>query len=139
MGKSDVKTVVVGAKASLTREITSGDIQIFADLSGDHNPVHLDGEYAKDTIFGEPIAHGLLSAGFISAVLGMQLPGPGAVYREQTLSFLAPVKAGDTITAEVEVLEVDSKGKNAIFRTFCRNQHGIIVLEGRATLSLPRK
>ncbi len=99
----------------------------------------LDEEYAKDTAFQGRIAHGMLAAGFISAVMAMQLPGPGSIYREQTLRFVSPVRIGDTITATAEIIEIGSKRKSAKLKTICTNQKGAVVLEGVASVFLPRK
>ncbi len=102
-----IEDLEVGMIRSLTKEITDLDIELFAQVSTDHNPVHMDDEYAMDTIFEGRIAHGMLTAGLISAVIGEQLPGHGTVYLGQSLKFLAPVRPGDMVTAEVEVLEID--------------------------------
>ena len=134
----DRQTLEVGDSARIEKKVSESDIIQFAEITGDKNPVHLDEEYAKQTVFGTRIAHGMLSAGYISAVLGMKLPGPGAVYMGQTLTFLAPVRIGDTITATAEVTEIGAKRKTAKLKTTCTNQDGVIVLEGIATISLPR-
>ncbi|MEM7719017.1 MAG: MaoC family dehydratase [Pseudomonadota bacterium] len=102
-----IEDMEVGMVRSLTKEITDLDIELFAQVSTDHNPVHMDDAYAMDTIFEGRIAHGMLTAGLISAVIGEQLPGHGTVYMGQSLKFLAPVRPGDSVTAEVEVLEID--------------------------------
>ncbi len=102
-----IEDLEVGMMRSLTKEITDLDIELFAQVSSDHNPVHLDDAYAQDTIFEGRIAHGMLTAGLISAVIGEQLPGHGTVYLGQSLKFLAPVRPGDLVTAQVEVLEID--------------------------------
>ncbi|HEY8369179.1 MAG TPA: MaoC family dehydratase [Thermodesulfobacteriota bacterium] len=126
----------VGARAELTRTLTDADIRKFAEATGDTNPVHLDEAYAKGTVFGGRIAHGLLTAGLVSAVLANRLPGPGTVYLSQTLEFKAPVRPGDTVTAEVEVLEVT--GRRARLATRCRLADGTLVLAGEAVVRLPR-
>ena len=102
-----IEDLEIGMVRSLTKEITDLDIELFAQVSTDRNPVHLDDSYAMDTIFGGRIAHGMLTAGLVSAVIGEQLPGHGTVYLGQSLKFLAPVRPGDVVTAEVEVLEID--------------------------------
>ena len=117
-----------------SRTITEADIIEFADVSGDHNPVHLDEEYAAQSMFGGRIAHGLLAASMISAVLGTKLPGPGSVYLGQTLKFLAPVRIGDTIEASVEVIAVRKDKHILTLRTDCVNQDGTLVLTGEATV-----
>jgi 3-hydroxybutyryl-CoA dehydratase len=124
----------IGRRAEYTRTITEDDIERFAEVSGDHNPVHLDAEYAARTPFGGRIAHGILSAAFISAVLGNDLPGPGAIYLGQTLKFLAPVRIGDTITASVEVIAVREEKRIVTLRTDCTNQNGAVVLTGEAVM-----
>jgi len=127
----------IGQSADLTKVITEEDILRFAEITGDRNPVHISEEFAAQTRFGERIAHGILTAGLISAVIGMKLPGPGCLYVSQTLAFLAPVKIGDEITARAEVVEVIS-GKRLKLRTLCINQREEVVLEGEAIIVPPR-
>lgn len=124
----------VGESASLTRTITEDDVVAFARLTGDTNPLHLDEAYARTTRFGRRIAHGLLTAGLISALLGTELPGPGAIYLEQSLRFLEPVYPGDTITATVEVTAYREDKGLVTLRTECFNQQGEQVLTGEAVL-----
>ncbi|MCB9135421.1 MAG: MaoC family dehydratase [Anaerolineales bacterium] len=126
-----------GQKTTLTKTFTEADVIAFADASGDHNPVHLDETYAQTTRFGKRIAHGMLVAGLISAVLGTQLPGPGTIYLGQELSFKAPVFLGDTITAVVEVANVREGKPIATLTTNCYNQDGTLVIEGKATVLVP--
>lgn len=122
----------IGDRASFARTITEADIVNFAGVTGDFNPVHIDEEYAKATMFKGRIAHGMLSATLISNVLGNKLPGPGCIYLKQELIFLAPVRIGDTITAEVEVLEIiEDKGRMRL-RTRCLDQKEKVVLDGEA-------
>jgi 3-hydroxybutyryl-CoA dehydratase len=128
----------VGDSAEQSKTVSETDIYLFAGITGDFNPAHVDEEYARRTFFGTRIAHGLLTAGFISAVLGCRLPGPGAVYMRQELSFLGPVRIGDTITARVEVLEIDREKGRARLLTTCDNQEGKRVLTGEALVS-PRR
>ena len=123
-----------GQKATLSKTFTDADVRAFAEASGDHNPVHLDDDYAQTTRFGKRIAHGMLVAGLISAVLGTQLPGPGTIYLGQELNFKAPVYIGDTITAEIEVANVREGKPIAILTTNCTNQDGTLVIEGKATV-----
>ena len=124
----------VGDKASMSKTGTEFDVYSFAGVTGDFNPVHIDAEFAKTTMFKERIAHGMLSAGFISAVLGTALPGKNTIYMGQELQFKAPVKIGDTVTATVEVLE-KIEGKNRlILRTTVTNQDGVLVTDGKATV-----
>ena len=108
-----------GMAASLSYLVTEEMVKIFADVSGDHNPVHMDDEYAAGTQFKERIAHGALSSSFISAVLGTKLPGPGAIYMSQSVKFLAPVKFGDTVKAEAVVLERIEIKNRVRFETAC--------------------
>jgi 3-hydroxybutyryl-CoA dehydratase len=107
----------VGMAAAFSKTITEDDITLFAEVSGDHNPVHMDEAFAKTTLFKTRIAHGLLSASFISRVLGVQLPGPGAIYLKQNLSFLAPVKIGDTVTAIVTITAIDPEKRRVTLDT----------------------
>jgi 3-hydroxybutyryl-CoA dehydratase len=127
----------VGQSAEMTKVITGEDILLFAEVTGDRNPVHISEEFAAKTRFGERIAHGILTAGLISAVIGMKLPGPGCLYLSQTLSFLAPVRIGDEITARAEIAEVIS-GKRLKLKTQCINQREEVVLEGEAVVVPPR-
>jgi len=128
----------IGDRASMSKQITERDVIRFAELTGDINPIHMDKLYAEQTIFGERIAHGMLTASLISAVLGIKLPGPGNIYVSQTLKFKAPVKFGDVIEAEVEVVEKIPERNRVRLSTVCRNQHGTVVLEGEAVV-LPRR
>ena len=128
----------VGDSTSRTMTITDETIRAFADLTGDHNPVHLDDAYAAGTRFGRRIAHGMIAAGLISATLANDLPGPGTVYLGQTLQFKAPVFPGDTLTATVEVKSVRADKPIVILTTVCTNQDGTRVLEGEATVLVSR-
>ena len=127
----------VGDTGKFSKTVTDADIYLFAGVTGDLNPAHIDENYAQGTFFKTRIAHGMLSAGFISAVIGTRLPGPGTVYMRQTLDFLAPVRIGDTVTATVEVVEKVEK-KRVRLKTICTNQEGVAVLEGEALVSPPR-
>ncbi|WP_373066642.1 MaoC family dehydratase [Zavarzinia sp.] len=126
----------LGQSAAFSKTISEADILMFSGVSGDTNPVHLDAEYAATTPFKERIAHGMLSAGLISAVLGTKLPGPGAIYVGQTLRFKAPVKIGDTVVAEAKVIELVPEKKRAVFSTTC-TVRGKVVVEGEATIMVP--
>ena len=126
------KQLHVGDKAKLTRTITDEMVVAFADLVGDHNPVHLDEAFAATTRFGRRIAHGMLVAGLISSVIATDLPGPGSVYLSQTLRFKAPVYLGDTITVHVEVVKRREDKPIVTLRTICTNQDGKTVIEGEA-------
>ena len=123
-----------GDKASRTTPITDEMIRLFADLTGDTNPVHLDDTYAAGTRFGRRIAHGMIAAGLISAALANDLPGPGTVYLSQTLQFKAPVYPGDTLTTTVEVKNVRPDKPIVTLITVCLNQHEKVVLEGEAVV-----
>ncbi len=121
-----------GQQASITREVTAADVETFAEISGDNNPVHLDQAFAEKSRFKKRIAHGILSAGYISAVLGSKLPGPGTIYLSQSITFKAPVYLGDSITASVTVLNYRPDKHILTLRTECVNQDGVVVLEGQA-------
>ncbi len=121
-----------GQQASITRVVTAADVEAFAGISGDTNPVHLDQDFAEKSRFKKRIAHGILSAGYISAVLGSKLPGPGTIYLSQNLAFKAPVYLGDTVTATVTVLNYRPDKHILTLRTECINQDGTVVLEGQA-------
>jgi 3-hydroxybutyryl-CoA dehydratase len=137
IGKT-IDEIRVGDTAQFTKTVSEADVYLFAGITGDLNPAHVDEEYAKKTYFGTRIAHGLLSAGFISTVLGNRLPGPGSIYLRQELTFLGAVKIGDTITAQVEVREVDTVKGRVTLLTTCDNQEGKRVLTGEAVVSPPR-
>lgn len=129
--------VKIGDKATFTRTVTEEDIQAFARVSGDNQPLHLDDTFASKTRFRKRIAHGMLSAGYISAALGTKLaPGAVVVYLGQTMRFRLPVSIGDTITAELEVTAIDVERRIATVRTDCLNQNGDAVLTGEATVLL---
>jgi 3-hydroxybutyryl-CoA dehydratase len=123
-----------GQRASWTKTITEADVAAFAALTGDHNPLHVDAAFASRSRFGERIVHGMLTAGLISAVLGMRLPGPGGIYVSQTLRFLRPVRLGDTVTATAEVLVWRPDRRLLTVRTTCTTQRGETVVDGEATL-----
>ena len=126
----------VGATATLTRTVTAEDVERFSVITGDRNPAHFDDEFARACQFRERVAHGLLVAGHISAVLGTVLPGPGSIYLKQSLSFRAPVYVGDTITATVTVVHVRSDKPIVTLETTCANPHGDRVVEGEAVILL---
>ena len=127
-------TFEIGQRASFTKTVTESDVTLFAGLTGDFNPVHIDAEYARKSRFGQRVAHGLFTAGLISAVLGNRLPGPGCIYLGQQLDFLAPVFIGDTITAVVEVTEWRADKRIITLKTDCYNQGQAAVLTGKAVL-----
>jgi 3-hydroxybutyryl-CoA dehydratase len=128
----------VGLSAEITRVVGAGDIDAFAAVSGDTNPVHLDDAYARTTTFGGRIAHGMLAAAYISAVLGTKLPGPGAIYLTQSLRFRRPVKIGDPVTAKVSVKALDEKRGHATLATVCQ-VNGKTVIDGEAVVMVQRR
>ncbi len=130
--------IQVGMRESIMRTVMDEDVVGFAELTGDHNPVHLSDLYAEKTVFGQRIAHGLYTASLISAILGTKLPGPGAVYISQSVQFHGPVKIGDVVTVSVEVVELIEKGRRVIL--YCdAHVDGQRVLDGQAVVSVPRK
>ena len=129
--------IQIGDKASFTKTISESDVYQFAGITGDFNPVHVNSEFANQTIFKERVVHGILTAGFISAVLGMKLPGTDTIYLSQKVDFKAPVKIGDTVTAEVEVLEKKDSKKIIRLRTIVRNQLDEVVIDGEAVVMKP--
>lgn len=137
MGQLNIK---VGDIHRFSKQVSDEDVFSFAEVSGDKNPLHLDDEYAKDTMFGERIAHGMIGAGVISAAIGMGMPGVGTTYLGQNLKFKKPVKIGDTLTVELEVMNITPKEKFdiATLRTTCLNQNEEVVIEGEATVIPPR-
>jgi acyl dehydratase len=124
----------VGDTASLTRKATNADIRAFAEVSGDHNPIHLEDGFAATTRFGKCIAHGMFGASLISAVLGNELPGTGSIYLSQTLRFLAPVYPGDTVTARVTVTRIRDDKPIVTLETVCENQRGEMLIKGEAVI-----
>ncbi len=128
----------VGMRETLMKTVMNEDVIGFANLSGDHNPIHLSEHFARKTRFGERIAHGLYTASLISAVLGMYLPGPGAVYLSQTLNFRGPVRIGDVLTITVEVAEVNPEGRRVLLRCECLVD-GKVVLDGEARVTVPTR
>jgi len=137
IGKT-IDELKLGDRAELAKTVSESDVYLYAGVTGDLNPAHVNEAYAKKTFFKTRIAHGMLMAGFISAVLGNQLPGYGTIYLRQEVNFLAPVHIGDTITAQVEVVEIMAEKKQARFKTICVNQEGIKVVDGEALVSPPR-
>ena len=126
----------LGMRETITKKVENEDVIGFAELSGDHNPIHLSEHFARKTRFGGRIVHGLYTASLISAVIGMRLPGPGAVYISQTLNFLGPVKIGDDIHVSVEVVELTEKGRRVRLKCECRVGDKL-VLDGEGVLSVP--
>lgn len=127
--------LTIGKTAEFSKTITEADVMTFAEVTGDFNPVHVDEAAAVKTRFGGRIAHGMLSAGLVSAAIGNKLPGPGSIYLGQTLRFTLPVRIGDTITATIAVTEILSK-RRVKLSTICTNQNAEKVLDGEATVML---
>ena len=136
-GKS-IDQIKVEDTAEFAKTITETDIYLYAGITGDFNPAHVNEVYAKNTFFKTRIAHGMLTAGFISAIIANQLPGPGTIYLKQDLSFLAPVHIGDTITGRVEIMELIPEKNRVRIKTTCSNQDGVIVISGEGLVSPPK-
>lgn len=128
----------VGHQAEFAKTVSESDVYLYAGISGDLNPAHVNEVYAGQSMFQGRIAHGMLGGGFISAVIGMQLPGPGTSYMKQEFKFLAPVRIGDTITARVEVLEKITDKNRIRLKTTCVNQEGKTVIDGEALVMPPK-
>ena len=130
----------IGTKDSVTKTISETDVYLFAGISGDFNPVHVNRVEAQESVFGKQIVHGILVASLLSNVIGMKLPGPGTIYMEQNLKFLKPVYIGDTITACIEISEIINEEKN-ILRLFtkCINQNNELVVDGYAVVKAPKE
>jgi len=139
MNGRSIEEIQIGDQASFQKTITETDVYMYAGLSGDINPAHINEEFMKKTIFKGRIVHGMLTAGLVSAVLGNQLPGPGTIYLGQDLKFKAPVRFGDTIKATVTVSEKVDEKNRIICDTVCTNQEGTVVLTGTATVMPPKK
>jgi 3-hydroxybutyryl-CoA dehydratase len=131
--------LTVGQTAEFSKTVTEADVVLFAGVTGDFNPAHLDAVYAGKSRFGGRIAHGMLTASFLSTVLAMRLPGPGTIYLSQSLRFLRPVKLGDTVTARVEVAELFSSRRRVRLLTTCHNQEGEAVIDGEAVVLVPEQ
>ena len=138
LGKT-IDQLRVGDTAQFSKTVSETDVYLFAGVSGDFNPAHINEQYASGTYFGKRIAHGLLSAGFLSAVLANQLPGPGTIFLSLSIRFQAPVFIGDTITARAEVAQINSEKHRVTMNLTCINQEEKQVLEGEAVLSPPKK
>jgi 3-hydroxybutyryl-CoA dehydratase len=131
------EALTAGMAAEMAKTVTETDVVLYAGITGDFNPAHVNEVAAAESRFGGRIAHGMLSAGFISAVLAMRLPGPGTIYLSQSLRFTRPVRIGDTVTARVEVVEVMPAKRRARLATTCTNQLGETVIEGEALVLMP--
>ena len=133
-----IEDLTVGQTESFAKTVTDADITLYAGISGDTNPVHLDDEYATESMFKGRIAHGMLTAAFISAVLGARMPGPGAIYLSQSLRFKAPVRPGDTVTATAEVTDINLEKRRVTLKTTCFVK-GKPVVEGEAMVMPPSR
>ncbi|MFP8966057.1 MaoC family dehydratase [Pokkaliibacter sp. CJK22405] len=133
-----LEDLTIGMKDELAKTVTETDITLFAGITGDFNPVHINEEFASQTNFGQRIAHGMLAGGFISAVLGTRLPGPGAIYLDQSLSFKAPVHIGDTVVASAEVSEIDPRRKKVTLITECRVKDKVVAT-GQAIVMVSKR
>lgn len=130
--------IQIGDAAEFSKTVSETDIYLYAGITGDLNPAHVNAAYAEKTFFKARIAHGMLTAGFISTILGTLLPGPGTIYLKQELRFLAPVRIGDTITARAEVTAKMEEKNKITLKTTCSNQDGTLVLDGEAVVSPPK-
>ena len=133
-----IDTINIGDSASVSKTVTETDVYLFAGITGDLNPAHVNDEVSSKTMFKGRIAHGMLSAGFISAVLGMYLPGPGTIYLGQELKFTKPVRFGDTVTATATIIEKNDEKNIIKLETVCTNQNGDVVIKGVATVMPPK-
>ena len=133
-----IEDIEIGMSRHLRKQVTDRDIELFAEVSTDRNPVHLDDAYARDTIFEGRIAHGMLTAGLISAVIGEQLPGHGTVYLGQSLKFMAPVRPGDTVVATVTVTDINHAKRRVTLETRCA-VGDTVVLKGEAVVLAPSR
>lgn len=136
---SSIKEIKLGDFAEISRTVTEADVVIFGGVSGDLNPAHFNEEVSKNTNFKGRIAHGMLSASYISAVLAMRLPGPGTIYLSQSLKFTKPVRIGDTVRARVEAIDINEEKNKLVLKTECFNQDGELVITGEATVMPPRE
>ena len=134
---NSIENFYIGQTAEMTHRFSENDVNVFASISGDCNPIHLDAEYAKNTQFGARIVHGFLTGSLISAVLGNVLPGEGSIYMSQNMCFLKPVFIGDEITAKVVISEINTEKKRLLLNTICTNQNGKTVIEGSALMYYP--
>jgi 3-hydroxybutyryl-CoA dehydratase len=137
IGKT-IDEIKVGDTAEFTKTISEADIYMYAGVTGDVNPAHIDEVYASKTFFKTRIAHGMLLAGFISTVIGNRLPGNGTIYVKQEVNFLGPVRIGDTVTARAEVVDIKNEKNRVKLRTTCANQDGKTVVDGEALVSPPK-
>lgn len=131
--------LAVGQKAFLRKTVTQADLSHFIAITGDMNPLHVDQVFAEKTFFGQRIAHGMLSAALFSTLVGMHIPGTGAIYKSQTLEFLRPVFIGDTLCAWFEIEKIDRDREEITIKSWIENQNGDVVIDGRAVTSLLRR
>jgi 3-hydroxybutyryl-CoA dehydratase len=131
--------LTIGQTATLEKTITQEDMDHFIAITGDENPLHVDDAFARQTFFGQKIAHGMLSAALFSTLVGMHLPGIGAIYKSQTLTFLKPVFINDTVTARFEIMDIDPDAEEILIKSWIENQHGQTVIDGQAIVSLLRR
>ena len=134
-----IEEIRPGDQAEIAKTISESDVYLYAGITGDFNPIHINQIYAEKTFFKSRIAHGFLSAGLISAIIAKSLPGPGTIYLKQKLNFMAPVYIGDTITASVEVLKTDIPNNRVMLKTICKNHKNKVVIEGQALVSPPKR
>ena len=127
-----------GDQAEFSKTLSESDVYLFAGITGDFNPAHVNEHYAQGTFFKTRIAHGMLTASFISTVMATLLPGPGTIYMKQDLRFLAPLYINDTVTASVEILEADVEKNRVLLKTQCKNQEGKLLVDGQALVSPPK-
>ena len=127
-----------GDYAEFSKTLSESDVYLFAGITGDFNPAHVNEHYAQGTFFKTRIAHGMLTASFISTVMATLLPGPGTIYMKQDLRFLAPLYINDTVTASVEILEADVEKNRVLLKTQCKNQEGKLLVDGQALVSPPK-
>ncbi|WP_191600154.1 MaoC family dehydratase [Marinomonas algicola] len=132
----DINTFSIDQTIETTNTTTKEDVHLFAQVTGDTNPVHLDDDYAATTSFGKTIAHGMLTAGFISAAIGTRLPGPGCIYLEQSLKFRAPVFIGDTVTTRLTIVDINVRRKRLTLKTECIVNDKVVV-SGEAVIMIP--
>ncbi|MDR1765917.1 MAG: MaoC family dehydratase [Lachnospiraceae bacterium] len=139
MAGKTIEEIKIGDSACFEKTLTEGDVYLYAGITGDQNPAHINKVEAEKGLFKKQVVHGMLTAGLISAVLGMQLPGPGTIYMGQELKFTAPVYFGDTVKATVTVVERNEEKRIVKLSTVCTNQEGTVVIEGTATVKAPKK
>jgi len=133
----EFESLAVGNASEWSKAVSDADVMQYAQITGDFNPVHVDAEAAAASSFGGRIAHGMLTAGYISAAISNGVPGPGVIYMSQTLSFRRPVRIGDTVTVRIEIIELKPRTRRVRLSTVCRNQDGAVVLDGEAVVLVP--